>query len=141
MTTTIRDALVAIAAADGGVTTLLGAGAAQLYPGRAPPSATDPYATMRILGGAQEPLMGADSGVQETDVRFSVWSASYATAATVLRAIQAAYRRYRGTILGVVIQDAFITAETDLFDEGVVGADRPGRHEMQTELTVWHIGG
>lgn len=113
---TIDDALVARAAAVAGLTALIGAQPnMRLYPADAvAQESTRPYLTYQLISGPRGHAMGSDPGTVTARFQFTCWADDSTSARGVTDQLMAGFRRVRGTISGVVIDDILVENEQDL---------------------------
>lgn len=112
----IDDALVARAAAFGGLTALIGTlPNMRLYPAdAASQNATRPYVTYQLISGPRAHAMGVDPGMVKARFQFTCWGDSSTDCRSVVDQVRACYSRFKGTISSVVIDDIYVENEQDL---------------------------
>jgi hypothetical protein len=96
----------------------------RIYPVVLPENPTYPAVTYQRISAVRASAMSTDTGLVQTRVQVSIWSTLYSEAKSVKEQVRAALQRWRGTVLGLVIEDTFIENETDLY---------------QPEIPVYHL--
>jgi len=130
----IDDAIVARAAAFGGLTALIGPQPAmRLYPTMAPQNAVPPYVTYQQISGPRIHAMGVDPGVASPRFQFSVWGLTNTEAKTVALQVMACFSRWRGLIASVDVLDSFLENEVDLGRDDVALL-----HQRIVDFILWH---
>lgn len=117
----IEEAVFSRLSSFAGLTALV---AARIYPVVLPQNPTYPAVTYQRISSVRAPAMGTDTGLIATRFQLSTWSSGYAAAKAVKEQLRLATERWRGTVLGIVIQDTFIEGEVDLYE---------------TAVPVWHL--
>jgi hypothetical protein len=131
---TIDDALVARAAAYANITALIGTTPVRFYPaGTASQNATRPYAIYQLISGPRAHAMGADPGMVRARFQLTAWGDTSTSCRDVGDQLRACFSRFRGTVLGVVIDDVFVENERD-------GSREPDSRYWSRllDLIVWH---
>ena len=83
--------LLAICAANAGVTALLGVGTTRLYPfGDAPEDVAKPYATYQVLNGVPENYLGEPPDTDEWNIQIDIYATSVNSANDVQNALRRA---------------------------------------------------
>ena len=114
----------------------------RIHPGELPQGATLPALSYRLITAAPQYAMDASDGVTESRVEINCWSegseglSAYAEAKLLARAVKSALSGYTGTVLGVDIQGAFISNETDLRADAAGGTSR--RRRTAVDVNIWH---
>lgn len=131
---TIDDAIVARAGAFGGLTALIAAPPdMRLSPANAPQNVDAPYVVYQQISGPRIHAMGADPGVVNPRMQFTVWGRTNTEAKTVGLQIMACFSRWRGVVLGVDVMDSFLENDVDL------GLDPESRlHQRAIDFLMWH---
>ncbi len=125
----IEEALYTRLSNHGGLSALVGT---RIYPSVMPQGVTLPALTYRKTGGARVHAMGSDPGVARPRFELSCWSTSYNEAKDVGAQVRAALQRWRGTVSGVTVQDAFIKGEADSFEPDT------GLHRVDLDFEINH---
>jgi hypothetical protein len=126
----IEEAIPARLEAVPAVTDLIGT---RIYPTRAPEGVTRPFATFQRISSTRERAFGQNPGLAGPRFQITAWATTYGEAVTVANAIRQALERYRGTILGIVIQDVFVDTDQDLRD------DEAQLYGKSTDFFVHHL--
>jgi hypothetical protein len=131
---TIDDAIVARAAAFSGLTGLIGAQPnMKLYPAVAPQNAVAPYVTYQQISGPRIHAMGADPGVVNPRMQFTVWGRTNTEAKNVGLQVMLCFSRWRGIFATVDVMDSFLENELDL------GLDVETKlHQRVIDFLMWH---
>lgn len=100
---TIEDAIFTRASGFAGLSALIGS---RVYPRRLPEGVTLPAATYGLVDDVEPQAMGAGSGVTTARVQFTAWADTFDVARDVAVQLRQAFRRWRGTVSGIEVQDS-----------------------------------
>lgn len=117
----------------GGLTALVGTTPPRIWPVLLPQNPVYPAVTYQVISAERTSAMGADTGLRQTRIQVSSWAPKYADVKAVKEQVRAALQRWRGTVLGVVVQDTFIENESDFFDPEI-----PMYHSP-IDVMIWHV--
>lgn len=113
----IENALVSILEDDAGIGAIAGD---RIYPVILPQNPTAPCITYARDGTQRDVTF--DEGQTDfvgSTFQIDAWGESYSDARTLGAAIQTALQNYSGTVDGIVIQTARITADVDIYEDSV----------------------
>lgn len=96
----------------------------RIYPVVLPQTPTYPCVTYQRISTTRESAMGVEVGIAHARVQCSAWAQTYTAAKGVKEQLRAALERWRGTVLGVVVQDSFFLNELDLYE---------------ADVRIWHL--
>lgn len=132
---TIDDALIARAAATGGLTALIGAQPNMRFypPDSAPQNPTLPYVAYHLISGPRVHAMGSDPGVAHPRFQFSCWGLTNADAKNLALQVMACFSRWRGIVATVDVLDAFLEDEHDMGRDAVTK-----RYHRAVDFLIWH---
>ena len=105
----------------------------RLYPAVAPQNVAAPYVTYQQISGPRIHAMGADPGVVNPRMQFSVWGRTNTEAKTVALQVMASFSRWRGVFATVDVLDSFLENEADL------GLEPDTKlHQRMVDFAMWH---
>lgn len=91
-----------------------------------------PAVVYQRISAAREHAMGSDPGLAMPRVQIDSWAQTYKAAVELAAEVRGALSRFRGTVTGVEILDAFLENERDDYDQ-----DRE-LHRVQQDYRIWH---
>lgn len=112
----------------------------RIFPDRAPEGQVFPLVTFQRISTSRPSAFGVDAGLAIVRIQVVGWATTKASALAIAKQLRAALRRWRGTVLGVVIQDSYLDAESARFDESLTapGTGTPGIYGMQIDARIVH---
>lgn len=128
----MEESLIGLLLATAGVTAVV---STRVNWNRIEPGAVPPYVILRRISGGRDYKMSGATGLVETRVQIDCHGATYASAKTAARAIEAALSGYKGGSGTTTFDGIFLTAERDLIDEDETPADL---HGVSMDFMVWH---
>jgi hypothetical protein len=133
----LEEALYARLSGFAGLTALTGT---RIYPMRAPATAGYPHVVYQRISTVRPPAFGVDTGVANPRFQVTSWAATPVSAKTVKEQVRLALERWRGTLAGVTVQDAYIAGEMDLVEEqqSVPDSGEAGVYGVAIDVMIWH---
>ena len=115
MSDVINTRLLAVAA----VTDLVGVGAdARIYPVERQQGSANPSITYQRVTNPKESAMGADTGLTIPRFQVDCYADTYREVDDLAEAVRGALQRWKGTVLGVVVQQTQMLSSQDLSESG-----------------------
>lgn len=82
-------------------------------------------------GGDRPVSQSGSSNLDDATYQLDCWAATYAKANELGAAVRNAFQGYQGTAGGVVIQGAFVEADSDAYE------DAPDLWRLRIEINIW----
>lgn len=104
---------------------------------RSPQGAASPRIVLYRISGLRDMRMDGATGLISSRVQVDCLGASYLSAKSVARAVEARLSGYSGTRSGIVFQGCFLIGERDDFDD----AETPDKlFRTSLDFNIWHKG-
>ncbi len=126
----IEDAIINRATTGPNVSPIIGT---RCYAFKLPASPTFPAMTFQRLKTTREHAMGSEPSIAHPEFQLSAFDTTRAGAQTLAEAIRKDFSRWRGTVLGVVIQDTLLEDQLDGPFDSVNSS-----HEVQVDAVIHH---
>jgi len=126
----IEAEIFARAQAVAGLTALVGT---RFYPTTAPQGATVPYCVFTLLSSSPHHTMGSDSSLTEASYEVTCYAADADAATALAVQVKAAFSRYSGTPVALVIQSVLLEDEDAGFDIDTT------RHYRDLNFVFWFL--
>lgn len=96
-----------------GATALTALTGTRVYWVRAPQNVAKPYVVMNRITGIRDMKSSGPSGLVESRVQVDCWGATYSSAKSVARQVEARLSGYKGTQSSVIFDGVFLVLEHD----------------------------